>query len=62
MEEAIKKLEAKNFHICNQFDGWTGTETETGKYELWGETFKSKNELLLDNLNEAQVIALANIL
>jgi hypothetical protein len=60
MEEAIKKLEEKNFHVCNQFDGWTGTET--GKYELWGETFKSKNELLLDNLNEAQVIALANIL
>lgn len=60
MEEAIKKLEEKNYHVCNQFDGWTGTETD--RYELWGETLKSKNELLLDNLSEAQVIALANIL
>ena len=52
MKEAIKKLENKGYFVCNQFDGFT----TTGEYEL----YKGEN-VVIDHLSEAQVIALADL-
>lgn len=54
MEEAIKKLESKGYYVENQFDGFTSTITD--EYEL----YKGEN-VVIDHLSEAQVIALADL-
>lgn len=55
MKEAIKKLESKGYYIDNQFDGFTSTLSS--EYELY-----KGDEIVIDHLSEAQVIALSNIL
>lgn len=55
MKEAIKKLESKGYYIDNQFDGFTSTLSS--EYELY-----KGEEIVIDHLSEAQVIALSNIL
>ena len=54
MREAIKKLESKGYYIDNQFDGFTSTVSS--EYEL----YKGDN-IVMDHLSEAQVIALADL-
>lgn len=54
MKNAIKKLESKGYHICNQFDGFGTTENE---YELYKDA-----DVVMDHLSEMQVIQLAEIL
>lgn len=55
MKEAMQKLENKGYFVCNQFDGFTSTiENE---YEL----YKGEN-VVMDHLSEAQVIALADLI
>ena len=54
MKEAMQKLESKGYFVCNQFDGFTST---TDEYEL----YKGEN-VVIDHLSEAQVIALSNML
>ena len=54
MKEAIRKLEIKGYFVCNQFDGFNGTiENE---YELY-----KNDDVVMDHLSEAQVIALADL-
>lgn len=55
MKEAIKKLESKGYYIDNQFDGWFGTFLD--RFEL-----HKRDEIVMDNLSESQVISLAEIL
>lgn len=55
MNEAIKKLELKNYHITNQFDG--SYSTLDNIYELWKD-----DKIMMDNLSEIQVIQLAELL
>ena len=54
MKEAIKKLESKGYFICNQFDGFYGTKKD--EYELY-----KGDDIVIDHLSEAQVIALADL-
>ena len=54
MKEAIKKLESKGYYIDNQFDGFTSTLSN--EYELY-----KGEEIVMDHLSEAQVIALADL-
>ena len=55
MKEAINKLESKGYFVCNQFDGFYGTKED--EYELY-----KGDDIVMDNLSEAQVIQLSNIL
>ena len=55
MKEAINKLESKGYFVCNQFDGFYGTKED--EYELY-----KCDDIVMDHLSEAQVIALSNIL
>lgn len=54
MREAIKKLESKGYYINNQFNGFTSTLAS--EYELY-----KGEEIVMDHLSEAQVIALADL-
>ena len=54
MKEAIKKLESKGYFVENQFDGFYGTKKD--EYELY-----KGDDIVMDNLSEAQVIALADL-
>ena len=54
MKEAIKKLESKGYFVENQFDGFTSTITD--EYEV----YQGEN-VVIDHLSEAQVIALADL-
>lgn len=55
MKEAIERLESKGYYIDNQFDGFVSTLPD--EYEL----YKGDN-IVMDHLSEAQVIALSNFL
>ena len=54
-KNAVAKLESKGYYIDNQFDGFTSTLSN--EYELY-----KGEEIVMDHLSEAQVIALSNIL
>ena len=54
MKEAIEKLEKKGYYVCNQYSGFGTTENE---FELY-----KGEEVVVDRLSEAQVIALAALL
>ncbi len=53
-KEAIEKLEKKGYHVCNQYNGFGTNENE---FELY-----KGEEVVIDRLSEAQVIALAALL
>lgn len=55
MKSAIEKLELKNYYVMNQYDGYYSTSKDL--FELWKD-----NKIVMDNLSEAQVIQLAEIL
>ena len=54
MKEAERKLNMKGYYIENQFDGFN---ILADQFELY-----KGEECVIDNLSEAQVIALAEIL
>lgn len=54
MKEAIKKLKEKGYYVCNQYNGFGTNENE---FELY-----KGEEVVIDHLSEAQVIALASLL